>query len=97
MEAEPLVVVGTAPFGLVDRPLLQRRMDVAAGDLLRRRAELRQDLAGKIADTELQALEIADGLDLLAEPAAHRGTGVAARDRVDVVVLEELAPDLRGL
>ena len=45
-------------------------MDVAAGDLLRRRAELRQDLAGKIADTELQALEIADGLDLLAEPAA---------------------------
>ena len=35
-------------------------------------------------------LEILDGLDLLAEPAAHLRAGVAARQPVDVVLLEEL-------
>ena len=39
-EAELLVVVGADPFGRVDRALLQRRIDVAGGELLRHHAEL---------------------------------------------------------
>ena len=40
-------------------------------------AELAQDLAGEAADAELQALEIVERLDLLAEPAAHLRAGAA--------------------
>ena len=40
MEAELLVVIGTDPLGGVDGALFQRRIDVAAGDLLSDQAEL---------------------------------------------------------
>jgi hypothetical protein len=59
VEAELLVVIGPDPFGRVDRALLQRRIDVAAGDLLRHHAELLHDLAGEAADAHLQALRSA--------------------------------------
>ena len=78
VEAELLVVIGADPFGRIDRALLERRIDVAAGDLLRHHAELRDDLAGKAADAHLEALQVGDRVDLLAEPAAHLGAGVAA-------------------
>src|ERR1700745_1122793 len=57
VEAELLVILGAAPFGGVDGALLQRRIDVAAGKLLRHAAELLHDAAGKTADAEFQALQ----------------------------------------
>ena len=69
---------------------------MSAGDLLGHHAEPRQHLAGQAADAELEALEVVQRLDLLAEPAAHLGAGVAAGDVVDVVVLEELAHQLQA-
>src|SRR6185312_5371802 len=90
VEAELLVVVRTDPLGRVDRALLERRIDVAAGDLLRHAAELLQDLAGPAADAHLQALEIVDRVDLLAVPAAHLTAGVAGEQALDVVLLVEL-------
>ena len=84
VEAELLVVVGADPLGGVDRAALQRRIDVAARDLLRHEAELLQHLAGKAADAHLQALQVGDGLDLLAEPAAHLRAGVAGRHAVQL-------------
>ena len=60
-EAELLVVVGADPLGGVDRAALERRVDVAARDLLRHDAELRHDLAGKAGDAHLQALQVGDG------------------------------------
>ena len=62
LEAELLVVIGADPFAGVDRALLQRRIDVAAGELLRHDAELGEDRAGKAADAELEALEVVDRL-----------------------------------
>src|SRR3546814_2444501 len=53
-----LVVVWTNPLGGVDGALLQRRIDVPAGKLLRYDAELLHDAAGDAADAELQAVEI---------------------------------------
>jgi hypothetical protein len=94
VEAELLVVIGADPLGGVDRALLQRRIDVAAGDLLRHDAELGEHLAGDAGDAHLQALQVGDGLDLLAEPAAHLGARVAGRHRVDVVLLVELVEEL---
>ena len=58
VEAELLVVIGADPFGGVDRALFERRIDVAAGDLLGTDAELFEDLAGKAGDAHLQALEV---------------------------------------
>ena len=94
VEAELLVVVRADPLGRVDRALLQRRIDVAAGDLLRHHAELLQRLAGPAADAELETLEIIDGLDLLAEPAAHLAAGIAAKQRIDIGLLVELVHQL---
>ena len=82
VEAELLVVIGTDPFGGVDRALFQRRIDVAAGKLLRHAAELLHDAAGKAADAEFQPLQIVDGVDLLAEPAAHLTSGVAGKSEI---------------
>ena len=70
-EPELLVVVGADELGGVDGAALERRVDVAGGDLLRNDAELRQHLAAEPADAELQAAQIVDGLELLAEEAAH--------------------------
>jgi hypothetical protein len=69
LEAELLVVVGADPLAGIERALLQRRIDVAAGKLLRHDAEPGEDRAGKAADPELEALEVVDRLELLAEPA----------------------------
>src|SRR5437763_14529479 len=82
VQAELLVVVGSDPFGGVDRPFFERREDLAARDLLGNHAELGQHAAGETADAEFQAVEIGDLLDLLAEPAAHLAAGVSARQTV---------------
>src|SRR5712692_5340401 len=95
-EAELLVVVRADPLGRVDRALLQRRIDVAGGELLRDDAELGDDPAGKPADAEFQPLHVVDGLDLLAEPPAHLGTGVADREADAIVLAEQLAEQLHA-
>jgi hypothetical protein len=74
------------PFGGIDGALLQRLVDVGARQLLRGDAELGDDGSGKAADAHLQALQVVDGVDLLAEPAAHLGHGVAGEQPVDVVL-----------
>ena len=94
VEAELLVVIGPDPLRRVDRALFERRIDVAAGELLRHDAELLHDAAGKAADAHLQPLQIVDGLDLLAEPAAHLAAGIAGQKRRDVVALVELVEQL---
>ena len=88
-EAELLVVIGADPFGAVDGALFQRRVDVAAGDLLRHDAQLLGHGAGKAAQTDLEALQVFDGVDLLAIPAAHLGTGIAARQAEQVLRRQE--------
>ena len=90
LEAELLVVIGADPLGCVDGAALEGRIDVAAGHLLRDDAELLHDLTGDAGDAHLQALQILNRLDLLAEPAAHLGAGIAAGKRIEVVLGHEL-------
>ena len=80
VEAELLVVIGADPLGSIDRAFFQRGIDVAAGKLLRHHAQLLQDLPGETADAHLQPLQIVDGVDLLAEPAAHLTAGIAGEE-----------------
>jgi hypothetical protein len=42
-------------------------------------AEFFENLSADATDTEFETLEIVDGVDLLAEPAAHLSAGVAGR------------------
>ncbi len=95
-EAELLVVVGTDPLGRVDRALFQRRIDIAAGDLLRHDAQLGERQAAGSADAHLQPLQVRHLVDGLPEPAAHLAAGVARRELDDVVLLEELAHQLEA-
>ncbi|MNI03455.1 hypothetical protein D3C73_563580 [compost metagenome] len=88
-EAELLVVIGTDEFGSVDRALFERGINVAAGNLLRRHADLRHHLAGKPGNAHLQALEIVDGDDFLAEPAAHLRAAIAGRQGVETAGCQE--------
>src|SRR5262245_26053948 len=93
LEAELLVVIRTDPLSRIDGALFERRIDVAAGELLRHHADLLQHLAGDSADAHLQAREIGNRLDLLAEPAAHLRAGVAAGEADHTELLEELVAE----
>src|SRR6202043_3750206 len=74
--------------------LLQRGIDIAARELLRHDADLLQHLASNSSDPEFQAGEIGNALDLLAEPAAHLGAGIAAGKTDHAEFLEELVAEL---
>ena len=89
VEAQLFVVVGSHPFGRIDRALLQGRVNVGRAQLLRDHAELGEDQARHPADAHLEAFQVGDGLDLLAVPAAHLAAGVARHHRDAAVVLEE--------
>ncbi len=97
LETELLVVIGSDPFGGIDRALLERRIDVAAGNLLGHYAELLQGRAGPAADAHLETLEVLDGFDLLAEPAAHLRAGIPAYERVDVRLLRKVVHQLHAV
>src|SRR6185437_7654335 len=62
VEAKLLVVVGTDPLGGIDGSLLQRRIDVAARELLGYGTQATDDLAGEAEDAVLEPLEIVDRL-----------------------------------
>ena len=78
------------PLGTVDGPLLERRIDVAACDLLRHDADALHDLASKAPEPELETLEVVHLRNRFTEPAAHLRAGVAARQAIAIVALEEL-------
>ena len=61
-----------------------------ASNLLRNGAEFLNDAAGESTDAHLQAFEIVDRIDLLAEPAAHLTAGIPGEQRGCVVLLVEL-------
>src|SRR3546814_19655478 len=68
----------------IQRALFKRRIDIARGDLLRHDAHARQDFAAKTGRAHFQALQVGNGFDFLAIPAAHLRTGIAEREVVDI-------------
>ena len=86
VEAEDQVVGGSHELGAVDRTLLDRRQDLAArqGDLLA--AEALEHTPRKTGDAHLQALQVADRIELLGEPAAHLAAGAAGREGDDAML-----------
>src|SRR5215469_12390984 len=84
-KSEPLVIMGGYPCGGIERALLQRCIDFATRELAGNDAELLHDTPGKAADAHPKAIELVRKLELFAEPAAHLATGIAARERVDIV------------
>src|SRR5207237_4700247 len=90
---ELLVVVGADEFGRIDRAVLERRVDVDMGDILRRHADPRQHRAAQPADAPAQAFEVVDGADLLLEPGAHLRARQTGRDAHDIEPLERTIDD----
>ena len=89
VEAKLLVVVRADPLGRINRAFLERGIDVGAADELRHNAELCKHQPGHAADAHLHALQVGDGLDLFAEPAAHLAAGVARENRLHPVLFHE--------
>src|SRR5262249_13497191 len=85
------------PFGGVDGALLQRRIDVAAGDLLRDDAEFPQRLARPAADAHFKTFQVCWFLEFFVEPAAHLTAGIASRQTVHIEFLPEVIDQLRAL
>ncbi len=83
LEAELLVVIGTDKFRRIDRALFERRIDIAASNLLGNDAELFHDLAGHAGNAHLKPLQIVDRVDFLAEPAAHLRARIAGRQAIE--------------
>ncbi len=96
LQAEPLVVVGADPLGGVELLALQGRVDLGTRDRLRLHAELGEHLPAHAADPELQPLQVGEALDLAAEPAAHLGAGVAARQADQPGLGEDLGEQFGG-
>ena len=94
VEAEIEVDCRHRVFSRVDRTALERREDVAAGDELGRDAHLLHNLGAQTEEAHLQALEVFDGLYLLAEPARRFGRDNAAGYRFQTVLLVYLIPEL---
>ena len=94
VEAKLLVIVRADPFGGIDGAFLQRRIDIAAGELLRHHAKLCHRLAGPAADPHFQAVKVADVVDLLAEPAAHLRAGVPHQQTLGIERGAELIDQL---
>src|SRR5262249_26792965 len=94
IEAELLVVIRPDPFGSVDGALLQRRINVPAGDLLRDDAELSQCFASPASNAHLQAFEVAGLLDFLVEPATHLGSGITGKQALGVELGAEFIDQL---
>src|SRR5258708_33092895 len=86
--------MGPAPSRADGGAFRQGRIDIAPGDLRRARAELLQPAPGKTADAEFETLEIVDGVDFLAEPAAHLAARIASEKCVTVVAFVELVQKL---
>src|SRR5262249_55255760 len=95
-ETELLVIVGADPLGGVDRAFFERRIDIAAGELLRHDTELGQNAPGEPADAKLQTFHVVEALDFLAEPTAHLARRVAGRHAPAVVSLEEVVEQLHA-
>src|SRR5262249_49081348 len=90
VEAELLVVIRADPFGCIDSAFFQGRIDIAARDLLGNGAELGKGLASPSTDPHLETAEVLNGVDLLAEPAAHLSAGVTTGDAVQTEFLAEV-------
>src|SRR5712692_8739772 len=80
VESEPLVVIGTDPFGRIDGAFFQCGIDIAAAELL-------QDASGKTADAEFQTLEVVGSGELLAKPTTHLTSSVAGKQRNHIILL----------
>ena len=69
VEAELDVHGGHRELGGIDHAAFERLIDVGRGQQLRRHAELLHHLGAEAEEAHLQALQLIDRLDLLAEPA----------------------------
>src|SRR2546429_9025339 len=86
--------MGPAPSPPDDGPLPDRGKVAPPANLLRHRAKLLQHAPGKAADTEFKTLQIIEGVDFLAEPAAHLTARIASEKCVTIVTFIELVQKL---
>jgi hypothetical protein len=75
------------------RPSIRPPRPYATRNLLGDAAELLKRAARPTANAEFQSLEIIDGVDLLAEPAAHLRAGVTGRRGVEIELLDEFVDE----
>ena len=94
VQAELAVEEGADEFGRVDHAALEVGEDFARRDQAGIDAKLLVDAPGETRDAHLDAVEVVDGLDLLAEPAGHLHAGIAAIDRHQIEAVVDLAPQL---
>jgi hypothetical protein len=95
LETELLVVVRPDPFGRIYRAFFQGRIDLARRNLLGNRAKPLEYLAGKAANTKLQALEVVERVHFPSEPSAHLGAAVSRRHDEDLVIAEKLTHEFQ--
>ena len=94
MEAELHVHGGHRELGGVDHAALERRIDVGRRQQLGRDAELLHHLGAEAEEAHLQALQLVDRLDLVAEPAGRLGADAEAVDGDQIVLGVDLVAQL---
>src|SRR5690606_21319573 len=94
VEAQREVVVRADELGRVERSGLERLEDFAGGEVRHRGAQLLPDLAAEARRAEAQALDVLEALDLVAEPAAGLGAGIARQEALHAELVVDFVPDL---
>ena len=94
VEAELDVHHGHRELGGVDDAALERRIDVGRRQQLRRDAELLHHLGAEAEEAHLQALQLLERFDLLAEPAGGLGADAEAVDGNEAMLGVDLVAQL---
>src|SRR5262245_5140052 len=96
VEAEFLIIIGPDPLSSIDRALLERWVDIAAGDLLRHHADALHNFTGEATKAEFDTLEVVHLADGFAKPATHLTVRIATWYSVDVVALQEVIEEIQA-
>src|SRR5690606_40313795 len=94
VEAERQIVIGADEFGGVERAVLERGEDIAGGKVGDRCAQTFPDLPAKAGAAEAQALDVGHAGQLVAEPAAGLGAGIAREEALKAELVVDLVPEL---
>ena len=97
METKLEVVIRPHPFSGINRAFLQRLVNLASGDVLRHHTQTFQNATGETTAPELQAFQVSDRADFLAEPTTHLHAGVSHREINDAHFGEMLAQEFEAI
>ena len=94
VKAESQIVIRADPVRRIQHPGLHRGVDLTTRHIHRGHSDTVHGLASQARQTQFHALQIIERIDLFLEPATRLRTGIAYRERLEVVFGIDFVPQL---